>query len=82
MLRVINAAKALQAYAQVHPDFTGVIRVQGDKDIPMNNAYYRITNGKVDKSDEPDATAWKMNIRQLAEFIFEKEHAEMNLMLN
>ena len=48
----------------------------------MNNAYYRLAEGKVTKTDEPDELATKMDIRQLASFIFKDEHAEMNLMLN
>lgn len=82
MIRVINAEKALALYALQHPQTTYSIRIQDDDDIPMNNAYYRLTKGKVTKTDEPDELATKMNIRQLASFIFKDEHAEMNLMLN
>ena len=82
MIRVINAEKALALYALQHPQTTCSIRIQDDNDIPMNNAYYRLTESKVMKTDEPDALAIKMNIRELATFIFKDEHAEMNLMLN
>ncbi len=82
MMRVINALKALQLYAARHPDYSGTIRVQNDKDIPRNNAYYRIARGTVEMSDEPDASALKLDIRQLADFIFKDENATMTLMLN
>lgn len=82
MVRVINVLQALQLYAALNPAQQCKIRVQGDKDIPMNNAYYVIENGHVTKTDEPDAEACKMNIRQLADFIFKDVRAEMSLMLN
>lgn len=82
MLRVINVRKALEFYTATHPDADMVIRVTGDADIPMNNAYYIIHNGKVKKTDEPDASAKKLTINELAAFLFDGEQAEMNLMLN
>lgn len=82
MLRVVNARKALALYAEAHPEKNMVIRVSDDADIPMNNAYYIIGEGMVRQTDEPDAGALKLNINALAEFIFDGENAEMNLMLN
>ncbi len=82
MLRVVNAKRALELYASLHPAENIVIRVDGDDDIPMNNAYYRVSNGKVRQTDEPDAEAMKLTINALAEFLFKDEKAEMNLMLN
>lgn len=82
MIRVINAYKALQAFARHHHDVSCTIHVEKDEDIPMNNAYYRLSAGHVTLSDEPDATALRMTIGQLADFIFKEEQAEMNLMLN
>ncbi len=82
MIRVVNAKRALQLYLQQHPETNTVIRVEDDHDIPMNNAYYILANGKVKKTDEPDANATRMRIEQLADFIFGEERAEMNLMLN
>ena len=82
MLRVVNAKRALQLYAEAHPAENIVIRVDGDDDIPMNNAYYRLSEGKVRQTDDPDASAKKLSICELAEFIFNSENAEMNLMLN
>lgn len=82
MLRVVNAKRALELYASLHPAENIVIRVDGDDDIPMNNAYYRVSDGKVRQTDEPDAEAMKLSINALAEFLFKDEKAEMNLMLN
>ena len=82
MIRVVNAKEALRMYAKQHPDLKCLIRVYDDEDIPMNNAYYILAGGKVKQTDEPDETAIRMNINELAEFIFKDEHAEMNLMLN
>lgn len=82
MLRVINAKKALQAYAKLHASLQMSLRVRGDEDIPMNNAYFIINNGNVKQTDEPDANAKLMSINELADFIFQDGSVEMNLMLN
>ncbi len=81
MLRVVNVRRALVLYAGTHTDINMVIRVNDD-DIPMNNAYYIINNGKVKQTDRPDENALKLTIDKLAEFIFKDENAEMFLMLN
>lgn len=82
MLRVINARKAIEEYAAAHPDKAMTVRVDGDDDIPMNNAYYIIGGGKARRTDEPDPEALKLSVGALAEFLFGGEGAEMNLMLN
>lgn len=82
MLRVIDAKKALRLYVETHPGVDMVIRVEGDADIPMNNAYYVLKDGTVRQTDEPCPSAVKLTIDALARFIFDGEGAEMNLMLN
>lgn len=82
MLRVVDAKKALALYAATHTGVDMVIRIDGDADIPMNNAYYVLKDGKVRQTDEPCRSAMKLTIAGLAGFIFDGEHAEMNLMLN
>ncbi|MDO4159749.1 MAG: GNAT family N-acetyltransferase [Prevotellaceae bacterium] len=82
MLRIVNAKKALDLYASVNLGKSMVLHITDDTDIPMNNAYYIINKGKVRKTDEPNETAQKLTITQLAELIFANENAEMNLMLN
>ena len=82
MLRVVNAKKALRLYVDTHPGTDMVLRVEGDADIPMNNAYYVLKDGTVRQTDEPCPSAVKLTIDALARFIFDGEGAEMNLMLN
>lgn len=82
MIRVINALKALRSYAAQNPSLNCTIRIEDDHDIPMNNAYYILSEGQVKQTDEPDAAARRMSINELADWIFQNEHAEMNLMLN
>lgn len=82
MIRVINALKALRSYAAQNPSLQCTIRIEDDHDIPMNNAYYILSKGQVKQTDEPDAAARRMSINELADWIFQNEHAEMNLMLN
>lgn len=82
MIRVINALKALRSYAAQNPSLNCTIRIEDDHDIPMNNAYYILFEGQVKQTDEPDAAARRMSINELADWIFQNEHAEMNLMLN
>ena len=82
MLRVIDAKKALRLYVETHPGTDMVLRVEGDADIPMNNAYYVLKDGTVRQTDEPCPSAVKLTIDALARFIFDGEDAEMNLMLN
>ena len=82
MIRVVNVKRALELYLKHHPETNTVLRVEDDHDIPMNNAYYILRNGRVKKTDEPDANALRLRIEAVAEFIFKDEGAEMNLMLN
>lgn len=82
MIRVINALKALRSYAAQNPSLQCTIRIENDHDIPMNNAYYVISEGKVRQTDEPDTAARRLSINELADLIFQNEHAEMNLMMN
>ena len=52
MARVINVEKFLQAILAVYPTFQLHIGVDGDLDIPENNGYYYVDNGKVTITDE------------------------------
>ncbi len=82
MIRVVNAKGALEIWAARKPEMECNLRITDDRDVPMNNAYYIISGGKVRKTDEPDSSAKKLTIAQLADLIFGEEDAEMNLMLN
>lgn len=82
MIRVVSALRALKLYAAAHPAEKLDIKVEGDKDIPANNTYYIIADGKARQTDEPIPEAQRMSISELAEFIFKDEEATMTLMLN
>lgn len=82
MIRVVNAHKALQYYAEAHPTESMIIRVEDDNDLPSNNAYYIIAHREAKQTDEPQKENLRLNIMQLAQFIFKDEEAEMNFMLN
>ncbi|MCD8211011.1 MAG: GNAT family N-acetyltransferase [Prevotella sp.] len=82
MLRVINATRALEVYAETHPKKTMAIRVSDDKDIPMNNSFYLIKDGKVRQTNSPGEEFLHLTIGELAQLIFQEEDAFMCLMLN
>lgn len=82
MIRVINAEKALELYAQRHPERTENIRVYDDSDIPMNNTYFQIKRGHVVRTNRPLPNTRSLTIAELADYIFKDDSLEMNLMLN
>lgn len=82
MIRVINAEKALELYAQHHPERTENIRVYDDSDIPMNNTYFQIKRGHVVRTNRPLPDTHSLTIAELADYIFKDDSLEMNLMLN
>ena len=82
MIRIINAEKALQLYANRHPDCTENIRVYNDSDIPMNNIYFQIRHGHVIRTNRPLPDTRALTIAELADYIFKDDSLEMNLMLN
>lgn len=56
MARVINVERFLNTVLKVYPDFQLHIGVDGDLDIPENNGYYLLENGKVIVTDRrPDS---------------------------
>ena len=52
MARVINVEKLLKAILEVYPTFQLHIGIDGDLDIPENNGYYYVNDGKVTITDE------------------------------
>ena len=52
MARVINVEKLLQAVLSVYPTFQLHIGIDGDLDIPENNGYYLVDEGKVTITDD------------------------------
>ncbi len=81
MIRIINATEALVLYARQHPEVEDVLHVV-DVEMEQNDAYYRIKNGSVVRTDKPDITARHIPIGELADLIFADEMAEMNAMFN
>lgn len=82
MIRIINALKALQLYAAIHPELTTKIHVRADRDITANNAYYVIDHGAVRRTNRPCNECNKMTIAELTSMMFKDEDATMSLMLN
>ncbi len=82
MLRIINAKRALELYAQMHQDKKMAIRLSGDEDISMNNSYFLLENGIVKQSHESQEPFLRLTINELAELIFKGENLSMCLMLN
>ena len=82
MIRVINAHEALKLYASIYPEEEKVLHIKGDKDIPSNNAYYIVKDGKTIKTDEPFSNATTIKIDELANILFSNDKPIMTMMLN
>lgn len=82
MLRVVNAKRALDLYAQRFPNERKVIQVYGDEHIHYNNAYYLLRDGEVEQTHRPQPNTFRLSIAELAELIFANTQAQMTLMLN
>lgn len=55
MARVVNVERFLAKVAQANPAFNLLIGVDGDLDLPENNGYYLVENGKVSLTERrPD----------------------------
>ena len=55
MARVINVKLFLSAVVKAYPDFQIHIGVDGDLDVPENNGFYVVENGRVNLTDQrPD----------------------------
>lgn len=52
MARVVNVDRFLRAVLRAHPDFELRIGVGGDADIPENNGYYVLADGRLSLTDE------------------------------
>lgn len=81
MARIIDARQVLAIYASTHPKKTFFLHLN-DPELPSNNGYYRIMNGKVFRTgsgvNKPDYT---LNIRELTQILFETP-AFISLMLD
>ena len=82
MIRVINAHEALKLYASIYPEEEKVLHIKGDRDIPSNNAYYIVKDGKAIKTDEPFSNATTIKIDELANILVSNDKPIMTMMLN
>ncbi|MGI6222192.1 MAG: GNAT family N-acetyltransferase [Prevotella sp.] len=82
MIRVVNAAAALQLYARLHPDYEGNFRIYNDRDIASNNSFYKLKDGSCLQTELPLASPLTLTVSELAAFIFRDLHPEMTLMMN
>lgn len=71
MARIIDAFQVLSIYASTHPRKTFFLRLN-DPDLPSNNGYYRIMNGRVFRTGSGiHKTDYDLNIRELTQMLFE-----------
>lgn len=71
MARIIDVFQVLSVYASTHPRKTLFLRVT-DNDLPSNNGYYRIMNGRAFRTGAGiHKTDHDMNIEELTQLLFE-----------
>ena len=87
-VRVIDAQRALCAYAAAYPLFSGIIRVVGDDAILENNGFYALQAGECKRLPSPACCTESLkadavkNIAQLADFLLNSVGPYLSLMLN
>lgn len=52
MARAVNVQQLLSVVARLHPDFELHIGIDGDLDVPENNGYYLVRDGRVTLTEE------------------------------
>lgn len=87
-VRVVDAERALCAYAETYPRFSGIIRVVGDDAIFENNGFYALQAGECKKLSSPACCTESLkadvvkNINELSDFLFSSVGPYLSLMLN
>lgn len=82
MIRIIQAREVLQLYAAAHPEVEADIELT-DRELPVNNGYYRLSQGSCTYSPRPLSTAYRsLTIARLTQEVFASERPYMSLMLN
>lgn len=82
MARVIDAKTILDIYAATYPEEKTVLRLT-DNEIPANNGYYHIANGKCTYSDKKMAEyPCEVSAKELTIMVFHSLRPYMSLMLN
>lgn len=82
MARIINAKEVLQLYAATFPEL--IMRFElTDNQLPINNGYYHIQEGKCEFSTErlPEVSI-RMSISELTNELLQPLHPYMSLMLD
>lgn len=71
MTRIIDVPQVLSVYAATHPRKTLFLQIN-DPDIPSNNGYYRLMNGRVFRTGAGiHKTDYNLNIGELTHLLFE-----------
>ena len=82
MARLINVSDFLDCYAMTHPNEKFSFKLT-DKQLPSNNGYYLLNNGRCTKSAIPLEDAPRdITINQLAHILLQPKRLYMSLMLN
>ncbi len=82
MIRIVCAKDVLSLYAAAHPEMSLDFELI-DKQLSVNNGYYRIMNGQCYRSDLPDnPVAPRLTVEQLAQKLFATDCPYMGMMLN
>lgn len=81
MARIIDAPQVLSVYASVHPRKTLFLQIN-DPDIPSNNGYYRLMNGRAFRTGSGiHKTDYNLSIGELTRMLFESP-GHISLMLD
>ncbi|MCD8031307.1 MAG: GNAT family N-acetyltransferase [Bacteroides sp.] len=82
MARIIDAQKVLSLWAVIHPQ-TDISIYLEDSYLPVNNGYYRISQGICTYTQTANNLLYKeMDINELTDYILTPLHPYMSLMLN
>jgi predicted acetyltransferase len=85
MVRIIDAHQMLQLYAEKYPDAEMLFYLKDDI-LSSNSGYYHLFKGKCNKSDKRLqshlAKLTKMNMKELAMFLFKDKTPYMSMMMD
>lgn len=82
MARILQVHKVLQIYAQKHQNLELHLQIE-DKQIPMNNGYYMLTQGQCKHCNLPFTESYiSYTVGELSRKLLAPLHPHMSLMLN
>ncbi|MGL5938363.1 MAG: GNAT family N-acetyltransferase [Phocaeicola sp.] len=82
MARIINVPQVLQCWAEIYPEATDYIHLEGDEAIPENNGYYVIHAGTLEVVQLADVSYETHTLTTLTQKLFLSEVPYMSLMLD